>query len=154
MYLTEEEAKKKVCPVMGLEKSSLPDPYTDEHGVEPLLCKASRCMAWRWNNERRENSIDDFPIELLELSVRATNALRGCDNKQSDINTIGKLRALSEHDAMRRKNFGRKSWVEIQNALKCLDAGEIPFFLKKRMAETDKVQIGYCGLACKPEIGD
>ena len=51
MTLTEKEAEKKICPFLGMEQDSLPDPYTEEYGFSPVLCRASRCMAWQWDIE-------------------------------------------------------------------------------------------------------
>ncbi len=52
-------------------------------------------------------SIDD-----LELSVRATNCLRG-----AQIATVGELVQRSENDMLKTKNFGKKSLDEIKALL-------------------------------------
>lgn len=53
------------------------------------------------------------PIEVLELSVRAHNCL-----VQAGINTIFKLVNLSEDEALKIKNFGRKSLNEVKDSMK------------------------------------
>ncbi|MDE7012361.1 MAG: DNA-directed RNA polymerase subunit alpha, partial [Mailhella sp.] len=58
-------------------------------------------------NENLFMSIDD-----LELSVRATNCLRG-----AQIATVGELVQRSENDMLKTKNFGKKSLDEIKALL-------------------------------------
>ncbi len=58
-------------------------------------------------NENLFKSIDD-----LELSVRATNCLRGIN-----IATVGELVQRSENEMLKTKNFGRKSLEEIKEVL-------------------------------------
>lgn len=62
-------------------------------------------------NENLFKSIDD-----LELSVRATNCLRG-----ANIALVGELVQRSENEMLKTKNFGKKSLDEIKNVL--LDMG-------------------------------
>jgi len=62
-------------------------------------------------NEHLYKSIDD-----LELSVRATNCLRG-----ANIALVGELVQRSEAEMLKTKNFGRKSLDEIKGVL--LDMG-------------------------------
>ena len=62
-------------------------------------------------NEHLYKSIDD-----LELSVRATNCLRG-----ANIALVGELVQRSEGEMLKTKNFGRKSLDEIKGVL--LDMG-------------------------------
>ncbi len=72
------------------------------------------CLSSSDNGELNEHlfkSIDD-----LELSVRATNCLRG-----ANIATVGELVQRTEADMLKTKNFGRKSLDEIKNVL--LDMG-------------------------------
>lgn len=48
MYLTQDEAKKKICPHITYQN------MVNQYGSTPLLqayqdtCHASGCMAWRW----------------------------------------------------------------------------------------------------------
>ena len=58
-------------------------------------------------NENLFKSIDD-----LELSVRATNCLRG-----ANIALVGELVQRSENEMLKTKNFGKKSLDEIKNVL-------------------------------------
>jgi DNA-directed RNA polymerase subunit alpha len=51
-------------------------------------------------------------IDELELSVRATNCLRG-----ANISLVGELVQRSEHEMLKTKNFGRKSLDEIKRVL-------------------------------------
>jgi DNA-directed RNA polymerase subunit alpha len=54
----------------------------------------------------------DRSIEELELSVRATNCLKG-----ANINTIRDLVSRSESEMLKMKNFGRKSLNEVMEIL-------------------------------------
>ena len=62
-------------------------------------------------NEHLYKSIDD-----LELSVRATNCLRG-----ANIALVGELVQRSEAEMLKTKNFGRKSLDEIKGVLLDMD---------------------------------
>ncbi|MCK5533568.1 DNA-directed RNA polymerase subunit alpha [bacterium] len=52
-------------------------------------------------------------VEIIELSVRATNCL-----KEAKIKTLGDLIKKKEDDLLHRRNFGRKSLEEIKKKLK------------------------------------
>lgn len=52
------------------------------------------------------------PIEVLQLSMRTTNAL-----KRANITTIAQVLAYSDNDLLHLRNFGQKSLVELQEAL-------------------------------------
>ena len=52
------------------------------------------------------------PIEVLDLSMRTTNALR-----RANITTIGQVLAMSDSDLLHLRNFGQKSLTEIREAL-------------------------------------
>ena len=52
------------------------------------------------------------PIEVLNLSMRTTNAL-----KRANITTIAQVLAYSDNDLLHLRNFGQKSLVELQEAL-------------------------------------
>ncbi len=52
------------------------------------------------------------PIEVLNLSMRTTNAL-----KRANISTIAQVLAMSDNDLLHLRNFGQKSLVEIREAL-------------------------------------
>ncbi|MEO6458758.1 MAG: DNA-directed RNA polymerase subunit alpha [Chloroflexia bacterium] len=52
------------------------------------------------------------PIEVLDLSMRTTNALR-----RANITTIAQVLAMNDSDLLHLRNFGQKSLVEIQDAL-------------------------------------
>ncbi|HEY0071004.1 MAG TPA: DNA-directed RNA polymerase subunit alpha [Chloroflexia bacterium] len=52
------------------------------------------------------------PIEVLNLSMRTTNAL-----KRANITTIAQVLAYSDNDLLHLRNFGQKSLVELRDAL-------------------------------------
>lgn len=52
------------------------------------------------------------PIEVLDLSMRTTNALR-----RANITTIAQVLAMNDNDLLHLRNFGQKSLVEIREAL-------------------------------------
>ncbi|HUP27460.1 MAG TPA: DNA-directed RNA polymerase subunit alpha [Chloroflexia bacterium] len=52
------------------------------------------------------------PIEVLNLSMRTTNALR-----RANITTIAQVLAMNDNDLLHLRNFGQKSLVEIRDAL-------------------------------------
>ncbi|MGI9306878.1 MAG: DNA-directed RNA polymerase subunit alpha [Gammaproteobacteria bacterium] len=70
------------------------------------------------------NPLFSEKVDILELTVRSQNCLR-----QENINYIGELVQKTEKDMMRTPNLGRKSFLEIRQALgkHSLDIGiEIP----------------------------
>jgi len=58
------------------------------------------------------------PVEIIELSVRASNCL-----KVAKIKTIGELVSKSEDELLSYKNFGKKSLDEIRERLKEMGLG-------------------------------
>ena len=60
----------------------------------------------------QENDINELPIEELNLSARAYNAL-----KRAQINLIGELLKYSLSDLRKVKNFGQKSLQEVTEVL-------------------------------------
>jgi len=54
----------------------------------------------------------NMPVEQLDLSVRTMNCLR-----RSNINTVGELIAKGPKELMKLRNFGQKSFQEIENRL-------------------------------------
>jgi DNA-directed RNA polymerase alpha subunit len=108
-----------------------------EHGitkerVRQILCRAERAAAarerqarWLASEEHRRieeecrrieeevrATVSEFPIDKLELTVRAWNCLRN-----DDCLTVGELLTRTESDLMRIRNFGRKSLRDVRNAL-------------------------------------
>ena len=55
----------------------------------------------------------NMPVEQLDLSVRTMNCLR-----RSSINTVGELISKKSKDLLRLRNFGQKSFREIEEKLK------------------------------------
>jgi len=55
----------------------------------------------------------NMPVEQLDLSVRTMNCLR-----RSSINTIGELISKKSKDLLKLRNFGQKSFREIEEKLK------------------------------------
>ena len=60
------------------------------------------------------------PIEVLDLSMRTTNALR-----RANITTIAQVLAMNDSDLLHLRNFGQKSLVEIRDALEA-NGYEVP----------------------------
>jgi DNA-directed RNA polymerase subunit alpha len=54
----------------------------------------------------------DQPVEMIELTVRASNCL-----KAAKIKTIGELISKTEEELLGFKNFGKKSLEEIKERL-------------------------------------
>ena len=74
-------------------------------------------------------------VDLLELSVRSSNAL-----KAHDIFTIDALRALTWGDFKKWSGVGRKSWCEIREVLQSLD-----YQAKRRtLEETQSAFLDWC----------
>jgi DNA-directed RNA polymerase alpha subunit len=87
--------------------SVLPEcPYPD--GVANSQMRKS-IVAWELN-AIKESQADT--IDSLQLTCRTTNCL-----KASNIFTIGELLAYNENMLIREPNFGRKSLLEIKEAL-------------------------------------
>ena len=55
MLVTEEEAKKKRCPIMSARRYS-EESIANTTYLKPiyLKCEASECMAWRWSKKTAE----------------------------------------------------------------------------------------------------
>jgi len=62
--------------------------------------------------ELSRRSVNDAPVEDLELTVRSYNAL-----KRASINTIGELVARTEDEMMAIRNLGQRSLSEIKTCL-------------------------------------
>lgn len=62
--------------------------------------------------EEEELSIQDLPIEELDLSVRSYNSL-----KRAGINLVSDLLQFSEDEIMRVRNLGKKSLKEVMDKL-------------------------------------
>ena len=80
-----------------MRDEDLVEPSEELSGVEALLAKE---------------------IEELDLSVRSTNCL-----KNASIHTLRDLVSRSEKEMMETKNFGRKSFEELQELLVKLGLG-------------------------------
>lgn len=136
MFLTEQEARQKVCPFAGIRWLAEPNLAQIK---ENLLCEASCCMVWRTSKNANELAVDTLPIEKLSLSTRPQKALKSAKRfngqPQEPIDTIGKLRALSKDEALERDNFGCRSWDETQRKLRMFLEGK-----------TEVIKKGYCGL--------
>jgi len=57
----------------------------------------------------------NMPVEQLDLSVRTMNCLR-----RSNITTVGELIAKGPKELMKLRNFGQKSYLEIEDRLKTI----------------------------------
>jgi len=53
-----------------------------------------------------------MPVEQLDLSVRTMNCLR-----RSNITTVGELVAKGTKELLKLRNFGQKSYQEIEDRL-------------------------------------
>lgn len=65
--------------------------------------------------EKEEDKAFTVSVEELELSVRSYNCL-----KRANINSLGDLLQLTEHELMNIKNFGKKSAEEVLEKLKAM----------------------------------
>ncbi len=59
MYLTEEEAMGKWCPVVRYQEHNYPsgNRWGDMENQPICRCIASRCMAWRWDTPSKFQAI-------------------------------------------------------------------------------------------------
>ena len=119
--LTEQEARNKICPFLGTEKDSLPDPYTEEYGVSPLLCRGSRCMAWRFTK---------LPVSLLTIP-HAMTADERLKMIQQDLPDPPRPSDVPEGYVF-TVSPGKAAWVESEESAKTR-------------------RKGYCGLVGLPE---
>ena len=79
-------------------------------GFETLIAKREE--------EKRNAKVDSqlrMTLEELDLTVRSFNCLkvRGCD-------TVGDIAALTEEEILKTKNLGKKSMIEIAEALQAI----------------------------------
>ncbi len=79
----------------------------DEQEVAPIQAQA------RTEESAKMEELLSQPVEIIELSVRASNCL-----KVAKIKTIGELVSKSEDELLSYKNFGKKSLDEIRDRLK------------------------------------
>lgn len=80
--------------------------------------------------EKHVKEVDETlerPVEELDLSVRAFNAL-----KRDGINTIGELVGKSEEEIIRIRNLGTKSLTEIKERLEEMELSLAPSYIAKR----------------------
>lgn len=75
----------------------------------------------------KENKTNNTPVDILELSVRASNCL-----KRAGVETIGQLCEMREYDLAKIRNMGVKSVKEIKEKLK-----EAGYHLKEENQEVD-----------------
>jgi hypothetical protein len=120
--LTEEEARKKWCPVAWESHEVFRDDQTGqfEHATR-TACVASRCMMWRWS--------DHVPRETMRLRVDATEIDGLPVVRAGRIRVVKDERWLYEHTD-------------------CDEHGK--FELLHRAAAEDAERAGFCGLAGKP----
>ena len=107
--------------------------------------ESSKTMYYDEDQERvreKRNAVLDIPVGDFELSVRSRNCL-----KQMNINTLGDLLKITEHQLMAYKNFGETSLTEIKTMLaqKGLHLGQM---LEEQAAEGD------VGTPLGPSLGD
>lgn len=92
----------------------------DEQEVAPVQAQA------RTEESAKRDELLTQPVEIIELSVRASNCL-----KVAKIKTIGELVGKSEDELLAYKNFGKKSLDEIRDRLK-----EMGLLLGRHSGET------------------
>ena len=63
----------------------------------------------------------NMPVEQLDLSVRTMNCLR-----RSNITTVGELIAKGPKELMKLRNFGQKSYLEIEDRLRTIGLSLAP----------------------------
>lgn len=79
----------------------------DEEEVAPIQSQA------RTEESAKMEELLSQPVDIIELSVRASNCL-----KVAKIKTIGELVSKTEEELLSYKNFGKKSLDEIRERLK------------------------------------
>lgn len=83
----------------------------------------------------------NMPVEQLDLSVRTMNCLR-----RSGITTVGELVTKKPKELLKLRNFGQKSFQEIEGKLKSLDLSLAPDDevkeTKKDKAKAEKAEEG------------
>jgi DNA-directed RNA polymerase subunit alpha len=79
----------------------------DEEEVPPMQAQI------RTEENAKLDELLSQPVDIIELSVRASNCL-----KVAKIKTIGELVSKSEDELLSYKNFGKKSLDEIRERLK------------------------------------
>ncbi len=84
----------------------------DEQEVAPAVPAA------RSEESAKMDELLSQPVDIIELSVRASNCL-----KVAKIKTIGELVSKSEEELLSFKNFGKKSLDEIRERLKEMGLG-------------------------------
>ncbi len=84
----------------------------DEQEVAPIQAQV------RTEESAKMEELLQQPVEIIELSVRASNCL-----KVAKIKTIGELVSKSEDELLSYKNFGKKSLDEIRDRLKEMGLG-------------------------------
>lgn len=92
-------------------KDSLSIFITFEEKEEPKVMKEPVA-----DENSRLRDLLEQPVDIIELSVRASNCL-----KAAKIKTIGELVSKREEELLNFKNFGKKSLDEIRDRLKELD---------------------------------
>jgi DNA-directed RNA polymerase subunit alpha len=92
-------------------KDSLSTFITFEDKEEPSVASAPAT-----EESSRLKDLLEQPVDIIELSVRASNCL-----KAAKIKTIGELVSKTEEELLNFKNFGKKSLDEIRDRLKELD---------------------------------
>ncbi|MBI3291749.1 MAG: DNA-directed RNA polymerase subunit alpha [Elusimicrobia bacterium] len=86
---------------------------TFEEKSEPSLEAVEQPLAALPSEEDRLKDLIAQPVEIIELSVRASNCL-----KAAKIYTIGELVRKTDSELVAYKNFGKKSLEEIKERLK------------------------------------
>ncbi len=94
-------------------KDSLSTFITFEETDEPQTTAKDTIIT---EKSSRIKDLMDQPVDIIELSVRASNCL-----KAAKLKTIGELISKKEDDLLSCKNFGKKSLYEIRDRLKELD---------------------------------
>ncbi|MBD3272517.1 MAG: DNA-directed RNA polymerase subunit alpha [Elusimicrobia bacterium] len=88
------------------------------HEKEDTTTQSEQGVSTAQPEDSRTQDILNQPVDIIELSVRASNCL-----KIARIKTIGDLVKKKEEELISYKNFGRKSLEEIKQRLKELNLG-------------------------------
>ena len=80
---------------------------------KPVLRNGRGVRLWTQADMERLRELLGQPVDIIELSVRASNCL-----KAAKIRTIGDLVSKTDEELIGYKNFGKKSLDEIKEKLK------------------------------------
>lgn len=87
----------------------------------PMDCEPTECadVTKKDLEEKEAESVSETPIEDLALSIRPYNCLR-----RAGVDSVEKLRAMSDEELMKVRNLGRKAFEEVKDKLASFQEAE------------------------------